>query len=238
VHLHHADRADPELDIEEGLLHVGRLINQLNTCNNLEFEMEFNGSNQRLLTELADSRDKLFSSVNTLPDPDRFNEFNLTCTPDTFLEILMGSIRHALISFQAWIIKVRNAKKSRVILQINNLKKDFIIHADKIFLLERELTAIRDEELSSVIRDIKLFEHLHNEKPSPLYLNLIKHSAQENLSCIKDDRGNCFNSEQDCNKHIVEHFEKVYSTPDTKNFNYVGCVERFLGADICNYPTV
>jgi hypothetical protein len=30
-YLHHADLADPELDIEEGLLHVGRLIKQLNT---------------------------------------------------------------------------------------------------------------------------------------------------------------------------------------------------------------
>jgi hypothetical protein len=114
-YLQHADREDPDLDIEEGLLHVGRLINQIKKCNDIEFEINFNGVNDNLISSLRAERDELKHLVCTLPDPERLNEIKLTCAPDIFLETLMGNIRNSLISFQAWITKVGNAKKNRII---------------------------------------------------------------------------------------------------------------------------
>jgi hypothetical protein len=72
------------------------------------------------------------------------------------------------------------------------------------------LTRLRDEELSYKIRDLKIFEHLHNEKPSPLFLTLIKSSKDEDLHCIKDDNGADFASDELREEHIVNHFAKIY----------------------------
>jgi hypothetical protein len=51
---------------------------------------------------------------------------------------------------------------------------------------------------------------LHNEKPSPLFLTLIRSSKDEDLHCIKDDNGADFTSDELREEHIVNHFAKIY----------------------------
>jgi hypothetical protein len=239
TYLQHADRNQPDLDLEEGLLHVGRLINKIKTCNDIEFEIAFRSGNPDLVRNLDHEREELCALVDTLPDPERLNEITLTCDPDIFLEILMGNIRNSLISFQAWMIKVRNARKNNLTLSLYRLKQDYKINCDLIFDLERELTGIRDEELSAQINELKLFEHLHNEKPSPLFLNLIRCRNRETLSGIVKDDGTPFSLKKERDEHIVSSFAKTYlgraSDPD---INYDTCIQQFLGDEICNHPVV
>jgi hypothetical protein len=82
-------------------------------------------------------------------------------------------------------------------------------------------------ELATKVGEIKLFENLHNEKPSPLFLNLIKRKNCDSLSGIRAGNGS------------VRHFEKIY-VRDKKlsNFNFENCIENFLGPDLLQHPVV
>jgi hypothetical protein len=97
---------------------------------------------------------------------------------------------------------------------------------------------IKDEELNAKIKDIKLFEHLHNERPSPLYLNLIRCSNQSPLNSIISDDGVPFLTDCEREAHIVTSFEKTYTGRQSCNINYDTCIQEFLGPDICNHPLV
>jgi hypothetical protein len=97
---------------------------------------------------------------------------------------------------------------------------------------------IKDEELNAKIKDIKLFEHLHNERPSPLYLNLIRCSNQSPLNGIINDDGVPFLTDCEREAHIVTSFEKTYKGRQSCNINYDTCIQEFLGPDICNHPLV
>jgi hypothetical protein len=107
----------------------------------------------------------------------------------------MGNIRNALLSFQGWLQKIKLAWTNSIIVSLNQLKKNYENNTSEIFRLEKELTKIRDDDLSAK-REIKVFEFLHNEKPSPLFLTLLKSSKQDSLNCIRDDFGNTFSTDE------------------------------------------
>ena len=122
TYLHHAVPDQEDVDVEEGLRHVSRLISCIAKCNELEFNYAINSTPIDNRNELAENEDELRYLVNTLPDPERLNEILLTCEADVFLDVLMGNIRNTLIGFQAWLNKLKQAK-SRVL--INNLNRIF-----------------------------------------------------------------------------------------------------------------
>jgi hypothetical protein len=173
-----------------------------------------------------------------MPDPDLLNDITLTCTPDSFLEVLMGNIRNTLISFQAWIKKIKSAKVTSLSRQLAHLKVNFADNEDAIFRLEDELKVIRERELVSIVKEIKLFDQLHSEKPSPVFLNLIKRKNTDDLSGIKDDRGNNFSNDSERGKYITNFFSDLYRLSEAdKNKNYEQCIEDFLGP-IQHHPVV
>jgi exonuclease III len=88
TYLQHAARDQPDVDIEEGLLDIGRLINKIKQANELEFEIAFRCPNDELSLQFRVCEEELNNLVNYLPDPSRLDDIILTCQPDTFLEIL------------------------------------------------------------------------------------------------------------------------------------------------------
>jgi hypothetical protein len=239
TYLHHARIDQDNLDIEEGLRHIGRLIQKLSDCNELDLEIALNGNNN-MNSELRTLHHReLYSIVDELPDPDNLNLIELSCSADTFLEVLMGNIRNALISFQAWAQKCSQAKASRIINSLNRLETDYKNNCDLIAGFENELTTIREEELSVKIRELKIFEHLHNEKPSPLFLTLLKSNNDDDLKGIKNSNGTSFSSDQERHNFIHEFFQEIYTPKHTgQQVDYNTCIFDFLGLDIANHPVV
>jgi hypothetical protein len=239
THLQHAVRDQEDVDVEEGLLHVGRVINKINQCNELEFKIAFDDNANDCPRDLIMCNDELTGLVNTLPDPERFNDIVLSCNPDVFLEVLMGNIRNTIISFQAWHQKVKQAKVISITNQLNSLKINFKDNAELIFRLETELVNIRDTELAAKFSEIKLFEHLHHEKPSPHFLNLIKCSNKDSLSAIKGKNGEELHSEQEREDRLVQYFSDVYcKKKQGTSVNFDNCITDFLGQEICESPVV
>jgi hypothetical protein len=142
TYLHQARRDQDNLDIEEGLLHIGRLIKKISECNEFDLDIALNGQNNTNSALSSMYHQELYSIVEELPDPDNLHLIELSCSADTFLEVLMGNIRNALISFQAWAQKCSQAKASRIINSLNRLKIDNKNNCDLISGLENELSTI------------------------------------------------------------------------------------------------
>jgi hypothetical protein len=148
--------------------------------------------------------------VEELPGPNMLNLINLSCNNDVFLETLMGNIRNSIVSLQTWYKKVEQCKTALITKRLNILKGDYLGNQDEIFELETILTGFRDRELEIKIKNMKIFQHLHHERPSPLFLNLIKRNHNKSLTGICNDDGEQFATEKQRNKHIVDTFEKIY----------------------------
>ena len=111
TYLQHADPDDnPGIDLPQGQVEIRNFMLILRQINELELDITLNGSAELkthsrlgLIRELDQARD-------TLPTPEELSLLHLTCSNDTFLEILMGSIKGAIISFQSWIWKLSTIK--------------------------------------------------------------------------------------------------------------------------------
>ena len=57
---------------------------------------------------------------------------------------------------------------------INTLRGDFIINSNQISELQAELNRLVELEIRSKILNMKMFEGLHSEKPSPIFLSLAR----------------------------------------------------------------
>jgi hypothetical protein len=89
------------------------------------------------------------------------------------------------------------------------------------------------------IRELKIFEHLHNEKPSPLFLTLLKSNNNDDLKGIKNSNGNVFSSDQERHNFIHEFFQEIYTPKHTgQQVDYNTCISDFLGPEIANHPVV
>jgi hypothetical protein len=167
-YLQHAD-PDGNIDVDTGLIEVGNLISKIRKANDLEFDIFFEGPTVQKEYKLASINAEIKLLLEDFPNPAEFNEFQLTCPNDTFFEVLVGNIRNSLVSFQTWLRKVEASKVSAITKRLNFLKGHYDENQSEIFDLEQILGSFRDDDLASKIQNLKIFEHLHNERPSPLF---------------------------------------------------------------------
>jgi hypothetical protein len=239
TYLQHADLARQDLDLDAALRDVGAVISTIREINDLEFEIMFTGTTEFLELQLAGKITDLNEKIENFPDSAYLDELILTCDYDIFLEVLMSNIRNALISFQTWIRKVENAKCNSLIKQLNTLKVNYLENYNEIANLELKLTEIADVKLSEKIKQIKIYECLHDEKPSPLFLTLAKNRGKTNLKEIKNTNGEGFESDEARFEFIRSEFEKTFKTRDVENsIDYDSCIQEFLGPDIVSHPVV
>jgi hypothetical protein len=238
-YLQHAD-PDGNIDVGTGLIEVGNLISKIREANDLEFDIFFEGPTVQREYKLASINAEIKLLLEDFPSPAEFNEFQLSCANDTFFEVLVGNFRNSLVSFQTWLRKVEASKISAITKRLNFLKGHYDKNQAEIFELEQILGNFRDDDLASKIQNLKIFEHLHNERPSPLFLNLIRcGNNNDKLSHVKDDNGDSFASEKLRSKHIMEYYEKIYrKDANSENINYDNCIQNFLGQEIVNSDLV
>jgi hypothetical protein len=104
---------------------------------------------------------------------------------------------------------------------------------------EDHLRLISEEEIRSKLETHPIFEHINAEKMSPIFLSLANsHRSNASLTCIKNNDGNPFRSDTDREEFIVQFFENIYRLPADHPESFDGCIEDFLGAEICANPIV
>ena len=120
----------------------------------------------------------------------------------------MGSIKNAVISFQSWAWKLATVKKSQLVGQINLLRCDFLINSQRISELQTELNELANSEIIEKVKAMKLFEGLHSEKPSLLFLSLARNRNAGKMSQINDANGQKFSSDALKTEFVVSFFWK------------------------------
>jgi hypothetical protein len=234
TYLNHAAPHTPLL-VEYKIV-LGRLLQAMREVNNLDWQQQVEG-----VPPNVDERDRLLQLLSelaeALPGMEILNEFDLTTTPDTFFEILCSNLRHEILGFQGFQKKLENAKLNRIYTQVEILKTNYIFNAQEIAMLESEATSILDGRLSSRVSEMKIFENLHCERPTPIFLTLTKNRTQEKLALIKRDNGIEFENDVLRNEHIVSEFEKLYANRDPPTIPD-NIIEDFLGQEIVDSPLV
>ena len=210
----------------------------LREINDLEYKIELNGSTPEKLLQIDNKKSNLEISKNNLPTPEQLDLLNLNCLDDIFLEVSMGNIRNSIISFQSWTKKVSNLKKSLLITRINALRDNFLVNSNKISALQEELNRLVELEIREKILNMKLFEGLHSEKQSPIFLALAKSRNTGNLSLMKDDTGSEFISPAAQGDYVASYYEKPLQGSPNEDLANDRIVEDFLGEDICSSQIV
>jgi Reverse transcriptase (RNA-dependent DNA polymerase) len=84
-----------------------------------------------------------------------------------------------------------------------------------------------------------VFEVVNLEKMTPTFLQIAKQTkSSAKISDVKDDTGNDFISDIERYKYIEDYYADIYKIKPDTDLNMLGCVENFLGPEICNTEEV
>jgi exonuclease III len=236
----HVHRAAPVDLLTPQKVIVGRFMQLIREYNDLTEQLAKCNTNHQLLSLLiAEKNTEIILQRELLWDIGRYQNLKLTCTDDFFFESLVSNIKGAVISFQTWVKKTENLKKSISVKRLIDLHRDFKINEDDIVKAETELNTLLDAELSAKVKSMKLFTCLNNEKPTPLFLNLAKTSnSGKSMSVIGKSDGTKYNTDVERNEGIVSFFENIYRKPADEPSDFSNCIENFLGHEIINNQIV
>ena len=158
---------------------------------------------------------------------------------DFFMEGLMNNIRNEEVSHQNFASK--KSKESRLILlkKLADLKLDYALNNELISELESKLNLSIDLEMRHELSKIQGFENLNNEKITPFFLKMARANKSEaKMSDIKSNDGTAFESPTEMKNYVTEFYANIYRKPETDPINLEGCIENFLGPELCNHPVV
>jgi exonuclease III len=245
--------ADPAFDPQDPLVHhlnpgrvleqqkgvVGRFIQLTREYNHLlEREVIETGNNLIPLLKAGIIRELELQREN-IWDVERYFNLKLSCSDDFFLEALVSNIKGCVISFQTFIRRLENLKKSGLVKRLSELKKNYDDNFELISSIEEELNSILNSETLLKVQSMKLFSCLNSEKPTPIFLGLARASnSNAKLNKILDVDGAPFLSEESRTESIITYYENLYDATDSENIDYSNCIENFLGKDILEHPLV
>jgi hypothetical protein len=173
VLIHHARRRDR---IGEEKLKVGSLLRLIQEYNNLFEIREREGTNDRLELEIAGKNTEIRIHRDSMWDITFLTSLELVPSDEYFLESLLSSVKGAIVSYQTWYKKIETARKSQIIKDLNELKKNYEENMNEIFNLENVLNELVQKNIQAKVKSMKIFECLNAEKPTPMFLNLAKNT--------------------------------------------------------------
>jgi Reverse transcriptase (RNA-dependent DNA polymerase) len=239
TYLIHADPQSTDQNrINDGLLQIGMLKQN---CKEIKYPFEYwppgsydgNDVIRRIL-----QLEQLKIRVRQLNTEELLN-LPVTVDKLTMYEVLLNNIRNEIISFQAHFFKWKRAAMEGMKTKLVNLKRNYLLNFDAISELETKINTIFDLEAKSELENFSTFEILNSEKMSPAFSATAKGTrSAAKISDIKDDNGNAFDDENDLKNYIVSYYANIYAPKPDTDLNLPGCIEEFLGPEICNRQEV
>jgi len=114
--VHHAVGVNP---IQNEREKVGRLLDLIRRQNNGLEALQLNPLDNLLSLQVAAIKAEIRELKETLWSRDTILRLKLNVNPDTFLEVLMGNVKGNVISFQHWVKKLENLKKTQLLSQLH-----------------------------------------------------------------------------------------------------------------------
>jgi exonuclease III len=228
-------RAEEGTPLQNQKVIVGNLLRTINEYNDLCMELEVSGYNHVTELRIAGLNTVIKELREQLWDDATFSQLELSCEHDSFLEVLLSNVKGSVISFQTWVKKKDNVRKNMLIKKIHSLKSNYAINAEEISLNENLLNEIINKEVVAKVKSMKIFECLNAEKPTPMFLNLARVSnSDKKLASVCDPGGLPFKSDMARNEYIVSYYEDLYRKPLDEPLDLSGCIENFLGPEVCS----
>jgi len=157
---------------------------------------------------------------------------------DIWFEELIGNITKRALGLQAESLRRESKIKKDLFRELLDLKKVRTPDDNRITEIEGLLSQISDNEIADKLCNYMKDDICNNEKMTPVFLSAAKAMIRDNLTVIRDDDGNEFNTVRDRRDYIRSFYADLYKKPDYAPNTYNGCIEQFLGPDILNSPTV
>jgi exonuclease III len=189
-----------------------------------------------------EDREEIINNIRLTLGQDRIQfipEHQLNIDDDIFFEMILNHVRNDIFSYQSFVFRYCKKDKAMLCEQLDGLRDDPNANFQEIKQLEDRLRLISERDIRNSLQNHPVFEMLHAEKMTPLFLKLAKGcNKNDRLSNITLPDLTPFNNDTDRNEFIVNFFENIYKVPDDAPVNFDGCIERFLGPDICQHPVV
>jgi hypothetical protein len=175
TYLQHAVPDQDGLHLQVALRELGNFYNTFRELNELELQVCLSGNrNEEHVRRL---NDRLLLLSTRFPDPTVLNRIILAPNADIFFETLTNNIRNESLGFQGWLRKVDNCKINSLRNRLDRLKEDYLPNSNLISDHESTLADLNEAKLKDKVDNIKIFENLSSEKPSPIFLSLAKNSS-------------------------------------------------------------
>jgi exonuclease III len=156
-----------------------------------------------------------------------------------FFDMLINNLRNELLSYQSYVFSLMSKYKRKISDELAALKTNHSINLDEIQFRENILKRISEDAIRVSLETHPVFEHLHAEKMSPIFLKLAKgFNKNVSLNCVVDNNNLPFRCNTEREEFIVQYFENIYKLPDDHPDTFEGCIEAFLGPQICNNPII
>jgi len=161
-------------------------------------------------------------------DIDYLIRIPLIPNPDVFLEVLLGTVKGCLISYQTWVQKTETAKRSSLIKNLELLKKNYGENFERINNMEIELNILTQTKVQQKVKSMKIFECLNAEKATPLFLNLAKTTQKIiKLENIQKPDGTDFDCNKERESYILDYYVNLFRKPADERLDHTNCIENF-----------
>jgi hypothetical protein len=115
-------------------------------------ELEVSGYNNVIELRIGGLNTVIKELREQLWDDATFSHLELSCDNDTFLEVLLSNVKGSVISFQTWVKKKDNVRKSMLIKKNQSLKSNYAINAEEISTNENLLNEIINKEVVAKVK--------------------------------------------------------------------------------------
>ncbi len=238
-YIHHA-HVCPELPehVRDLLLfQLGTVNRNLSEINEAKLRMAGGGDGVENLESRALFRNECDLTLNNFPDLAFFESLRLNRNDKIFFETLVMSVKNSSLSHQHSFYKIKNLKKSVLMNELQQLKKDFLANQGLIFQKELELSSIIEHDLCEELKQNKKFENMNNEKITPYFMAPAKLPDTEAvLTDIQQENGTDFLTKKDRDDYIVDYYRQVYNNNDNTDRVHT-TIDSFLG-NVSTHPDV
>lgn len=171
---------------------------------------------------------------------ERLQQFPRKCDDDAFFEKLILNTSKAALKIQNLAKRAEDQYRDRLRNELKGYKTmgRYSEHHVRILEIEQELNLMEERHNSDKVTNYLKSDVLDNEKITPRFLRIAKSVNNDSLDKIRNNDGTVFESKKKQNDYIVEFYRNLYKVPDTMPANFEGCIDSFLGPEICANPLV
>jgi hypothetical protein len=215
---------------------IGHILTQQRELIACRLEDAQGGFDAMVHEKIQQLRNQITAELASLPDLDTLQTLELSCSKDTFLEVLIMAVKNSSLAHQHDFFKIKNAKRRSLEKKIVSLKGDFNANIAEVLRTERDLNRVVDDAAREEVLKMQKFEHLNNEKITPNFLSLAKKPNKSDcLTDVCDDNGAPFEHRGEQDTYMRNYYASIYKRlPDTVNDQ---SINNFLGETV-NHPVV